>query len=185
MTTLQKKYRETVAPQLMKEFGIKNAFAVPLIKKVVLNTGITQPQDPRARKAIIENVAAQFSQIAGQKAMITTATKSIAGFKLRAGDPLGVQVTLRGEKMWQFLIKLIDIALPRVKDFRGVPRTAFDGKGNYSMGIQEQIIFPEIEYDKIDSIRSLQVVIGISGASDKQSLRLLELLGVPFAKEAK
>lgn len=185
MTTLQKKYREIVAPQLQKEFGIKNAFAVPRITKIVLNTGVTQPQDPRARRTVIENVAAQFTQIAGQKAMITTATKSIAGFKLRAGDPLGVKVTLRGEKMWQFLIKLVDIALPRVKDFRGVSRTAFDGRGNYSMGIQEQIIFPEIEYDKIDSIRSLQIGIGITGKSAVQSLRLLELLGVPFAKEAK
>ncbi len=185
MTTLQKKYRDTVVPQLMKEFGIKNAFAVPRITKVVLNTGITDPQDPRARRTIIENVAAQFALISGQKAMITVATKSIAGFKLRAGDPVGVKVTLRGEKMWNFLIKLVDIALPRVKDFRGVSRSAFDGRGNYSMSVQEQIIFPEIEYDKIDSIRSLQVGIGITGKSDEHSLRLLELIGVPFTKEAK
>lgn len=184
MTTLQKKYRESVVPQLQKEFGIKNAFAVPRITKVVLNTGITNPQDPRARRTIIDNVAAQFAQIAGQKAMVTSATKSIAGFKLRVGDPLGVKVTLRGERMWQFLIKLIDVALPRVKDFRGVSRSAFNN-GTYSMGIQEQIIFPEIEYDKIDSIRSLQIVMSITGGSDKQSLRLLELLGVPFAKETK
>ncbi len=184
MTTLQNKYNQEVHAALKKEFKIKNTFAVPKITKIVLNTGVSQPQDPRARKAVVENVAAQFALIAGQKAMITTATKSIANFKLRAGDPMGVKVTLRGEKMWEFLYKLLTVALPRVKDFRGVPRTAFDANGNYSLGIQEQIIFPEIEYDKIESIRSLQVVICTTAPSADQGLRLLELLGMPFSKES-
>ncbi|MBP7768265.1 50S ribosomal protein L5 [Candidatus Woesebacteria bacterium] len=183
MTTLQQKYRTSVAPVLQKEFKIGNIFAIPKITKVVINTGITDPQDPRARKAVVENVREQFKQLSGQQPVITLAKKSISGFKLRAGDPMGVKVTLRGEKMWFFLIKLLDIALPRVKDFRGVSRTAFDEQGNYSLGIDEQIIFPEIEYDKIDSIRPLQVVICTTAPSADQARRLLELMGMPFSKE--
>jgi large subunit ribosomal protein L5 len=184
MTTLQKKYNSQVHAALQKEFGIKNVFAVPRITKIVVNTGITNPQDPRARKPVIENVVAQFAQMTGQQPVITTATKSISGFKLRAGDPMGVKVTLRGEKMWEFLLKLLTVALPRVKDFRGVSRTAFDANGNYSLGIEEQIIFPEIEYDKIESIRSLQVVICTTASSTDHARRLLELLGMPFSKES-
>lgn len=183
MTALKQKYQEIVVPQLQKELKIESGFAVPRLTKIVINTGITNPQDPRARKAILENVAAQFTLIAGQKPVITLATKSIAGFKLREGDPLGVKVTLRGNKMWDFLTKLITVALPRVKDFRGVPRKAFDSQGNYSMGITEQIIFPEINYDKIDSIRSLQVVMCTTTTSDEHARRMLELLGMPFEKE--
>lgn len=183
MTTLQTKYNNQVHEALKKEFKIKNTFEVPKITKIVVNTGITKPQDPRARRTVVENVVAQFAQMTGQQPLITTATKSIAGFKLRAGDPMGVKVTLRGEKMWEFLYKLLSVALPRVKDFRGVSRTAFDANGNYSLGIEEQIIFPEIEYDKIESIRSLQVVICTTATSTDQARRLLELLGMPFSKE--
>ncbi len=183
MTTLQKKYNSEVHKTLQKEFNIKNTFAVPKITKIVVNTGITDPQDPRARRTVIDNVVAQFAQMTGQQPVVTTATKSISGFKLRAGDPMGVKVTLRGERMWEFLYKLVSVALPRVKDFRGVSRTAFDDNGNYSLGIEEQIIFPEIEYDKIESIRSLQVVICTTAASTDQGRRLLELLGMPFSKE--
>jgi large subunit ribosomal protein L5 len=184
MTILQQKYQQEVAPALTKEFKIKNVFAIPKIKKVVINIGVTQPQDPRARKAVVENIAEQFKLLSGQKPVITVAKKSISGFKLREGDPMGVKVTLRGERMWQFLIKLLNVALPRVKDFRGVSRTAFDANGNYSLGIEEQIIFPEIEYDKIESIRPLQVVIGTTAKSTDEARRLLELLGMPFSKEA-
>jgi large subunit ribosomal protein L5 len=184
MTTLQKKYNSEVHKTLQKEFKIKNVFAVPKITKIVVNTGITDPQDPRARRSVIDNVVAQFAQMTGQQPVVTTATKSISGFKLRAGDPMGVKVTLRGEKMWEFLYKLVSVALPRVKDFRGVSRKAFDDNGNYSLGIEEQIIFPEIEYDKIESIRSLQVVICTTATSADQGRRLLELLGMPFSKES-
>lgn len=183
MTTLQKKYNEQVAPKLKEEFKIANIFAIPRITKIVVNTGISQPQDPRARRAVVENVAEQFKLITGQKPVVTLAKKSISTFKLRAGDPMGVKVTLRGNQMWEFLLKLLTVALPRVKDFRGVSRTAFDENGTYSLGVEEQIIFPEIEYDKIDSIRSLQVVIGTTGKSKEQTRRLLELLGMPFSKE--
>lgn len=178
-------YNQEIIPLMEKEFGFKNSMAVLRLKKIVVNMGVKDPQDPKARRPVLENVAKQFSVITGQKANITKAKKAISTFKLRAGDPLGVAVTLRGERMWTFFQKLIAVALPRVKDFRGVSRTAFDGQGNYSMGIEEQIIFPEIEYDTIDRVRSLQVVFVTSAKTDAQALRLLELLGMPFAKEEK
>lgn len=183
MTTLQTKYNQDVHAALQKEFKIKNTFAVPKITKIVVNTGVSDPQDPRARRTVINNIVTQFAQMTGQQPVVTTATKSISGFKLREGDPMGVKVTLRGEKMWEFLLKLVTVALPRVKDFRGVSRTAFDENGNYSLGIEEQIIFPEIDYDKIESIRPLQVVICTTATSKDQARRLLELLGMPFSKE--
>ena len=176
-------YNNTVAQQLKEDLKLNNVFEVPKLEKIVLNIGVADPQDPRQRKQVITNIAEQFEAISGQKPMITTARKSIAGFKLRAGDPLGVKVTLRGNRMWGFLEKLIAVALPRVKDFRGVSRVAFDGRGNYSMGIEEQIIFPEIDYDKIESIRSLQAVFVTSTKNDKYAYKLLELLGIPFEKE--
>lgn len=183
MTDMQKTYQQTVTPALMKEFGIKNVHAVPSITKVTINVGVTNPQDPRARKQVLANVAEQIKLISGQKPVITLAKKSISTWKLREGDPLGVKVTLRGNYKWEFLTKLISVALPRVKDFRGVSRTAFDGRGTYSLGIDEQIIFPEINYDTIDSIRGLQIVVSIKNANDDQARRLLELLGMPFVKE--
>lgn len=182
MNSLQQRYQQEVVPALMKEFGIVNAFAVPRLRKVVLNVGVTQPQDPRARKQILENVREQLKVITGQQPVITLASKSISSFKLRVGDPLGVKVTLRGAYMWEFLHKLISVALPRVKDFRGVSTTSFDGNGAYSLGIEEQIIFPEIEYDKIDSIRGLQAILVTSAKSDDQARRMLQLLGMPFEK---
>lgn len=184
MNRLKEKYQQQVVSALQKELGITNTFALPKVKKIVINMGITDnQQNPRARMTIIDNVLEQFMVISGQKPQVTRARQSIAGFKLRAGDPLGVMVTLRGEKMWEFLDKLIATALPRVKDFGGVSRTAFDGAGNYSLGIEEQIIFPEINYDKIESIRSLQVVIVTSATNDEHARALLQHLGMPFAKE--
>ena len=147
--------------------------------------GVSDPQDPRARRQVIDNIVQQFALIAGQKPQVTLARKSIANFKLREGDPLGVMVTLRGKLMWEFFQKLVAVALPRVKDFRGVSRTAFDGQGNYSLGLEEQIIFPEIEYDKIERVRSFQVTFVTSLKSDDQALRMLELFGMPFVKEEK
>lgn len=184
MNRLQQRYQETIRPALQKEFKYSSVFQVPRLTKIILNTGVSQPQDPRARKEVIANIVNQFTTIAGQQAQVTKARKSISTFKLREGDPLGVVVTLRGQRMWDFLDKLISIALPRVKDFQGVSKVAFDGQGNYSLGIEEQIIFPEIEYDKIDAIRSLQVVMVTSAKSDEPARRLLEELGMPFKKDA-
>jgi large subunit ribosomal protein L5 len=182
---LKQKYTSEVIPALQKEFGYDNIFAVPKLKKIVINMGIADPVDPRARKQVIENVVEQFRNIAGQQPQITKAKKSIAGFKLRAGDPLGVMVTLRGQNMWNFLQKLIFVALPRVKDFRGVSRKAFDGQGNYSLGLEEQIIFPEIDYDKIERVRSLQAVFVTSAKTNQEALKLIEGLGMPLEKEEK
>lgn len=183
MTNLQQHYQQTVLPELKQELKADNIFAVPKLNKIVLNVGIADPQDPRARRQIIDNVAQQLELITGQKPVVTLAKKSIANFKLREGDPLGVKVTLRGDRMWTFLEKLISIALPRVKDFRGISTKAFDGQGNYALGIDEQIIFPEINYDKIDSIRSLQAVMVTSTKDDEAARMLLSLLGLPFEKE--
>ena len=180
---LREYYNKTVAEQLKKELKLDNSFEVPKLEKIVLNIGVSDPQDPRQRKRVIDNMVEQFEVISGQKPMITLAKKSIAGFKLREGDPLGVKVTLRGNRMWGFMEKLIAVALPRVKDFRGISKKAFDGQGNYGMGIEEQIIFPEINYDKIESIRSLQAVIVTSTRKDEHAYKLLEALGMPFEKE--
>lgn len=184
MTKLQEIYQQKVVKELMSSLGITNIMAVPRIKKVVVNMGVSDPQDPRERRRVIDGIMEQFALITGQKANMTVARKSISTFKLRQGDPLGVMVTLRGAHMWEFLQKLISVALPRVKDFRGVSRTAFDGRGNYSMGIEEQIIFPEIDYDTIDKIRSLQVTIVTTANDSKSAFALLEALGMPFTKEA-
>ncbi|MBP9819493.1 50S ribosomal protein L5 [Candidatus Woesebacteria bacterium] len=183
MQRLNDYYTSTILSQLKTELGITNDFAVPRLKKIVINSGITNPVDPRARKPIAENFAQQLSLIAGQKAQVSIAKKSIAGFKLREGDPLGAMVTLRGDHMWEFLEKLITVALPRVKDFRGVSRTAFDGHGNYSLGLEEQSIFPEIDYDTMDSVRGMQIVFVTTARTNEHAFRLLELLGMPFARE--
>jgi large subunit ribosomal protein L5 len=183
MNRLRQKYNEEIKQKLQKELGIENVFAIPEVKKIVLNMGIVDyPANPRQRMTIVDNVLEQFKTIAGQTPQVTRARKSIAGFKVREGDALGVMVTLRGERMWDFLDKLIGIGLPRVKDFQGVP-ARLDGQGNYSLGIEEQIIFPEIDYDKITSIRSLQVVIITSAKEDAHGYALLKELGMPFVKE--
>lgn len=182
MNRLKQKYQQEVLPVLQKEFGYKTVFAVPQVKKIVVNMGVTDQQN---REAVITNVVEQFKVITGLKPNVTRATKAIAGFKSRVGDPLGVMVTLRGEYMWEFLDKLISLALPRVKDFQGVSATAFDQNGNYNLGIEEQIVFPEINYDQIQGVRGLQVTIVTSTKDNKQSYKLLELLGMPFEKEKK
>lgn len=180
---LKQLYASKILSELKKEFKIKNDFEVPKLEKIIVNIGVADPSDPKARKQAIANIVDQFATMTGQKPVVTVAHKSIANFKLRKGDPLGVKVTLRGKRMWGFIEKLIAVALPRVKDFRGVPTTAFDHAGNYSLGIEEQIIFPEINYDKIERIRSFQVVIVTSTKSDEKARRLLELLGMPFEKK--
>ncbi len=182
MNRLKERYQKEIVATLQKELNYKSSFQVPRLKKIVVNMGVTDPADPRARSQIMPNLKAQIALISGQEPQITKAKKAISNFKLRQGDPMGVMVTLRGERMWEFLDKLIAIVLPRVKDFRGVSRTAFDGQGNYSLGIEEQIIFPEIAYDQIDRVRSLQVNF-ITNSSDQEAYRLLELLGMPFSKE--
>ncbi|NCN03826.1 MAG: 50S ribosomal protein L5 [Candidatus Pacebacteria bacterium] len=186
MNRLKKKYQEEVAAKLKKELGIDNIFSVPKLEKLVLNMGVSDfPQNPRNRMKNIENIVEQFRIITGQHPQVTKAKKSIAGFKLREGEPLGVMVTLRGEKMWEFVDKLISTALPRVRDFQGVSRTAFDGQGNYNLGISEQIVFPEINYDTIESIRGLQITFVTNTKSNEHAFALLEALGMPFAKENK
>lgn len=183
MHRLQKKYQQEILPTLKKELKVKSNFAVPKLTKIVINMGVTEPKEPRARWQIMDNIVEQFKVITGQKANVTTARKSIASFGLREGDPVGAMVTLRGVRMWEFMDKLISITLPRVKDFQGISRTAFDGQGNYSLGLEEQIVFPEIDYDKIDKIRGLQMTFVTTAQENQGAFRLLELMGMPFAKE--
>jgi len=179
MGTLKDIYKKECVPALEKEFGYKNVMQIPKLKKVVINMGLGEAvQNPK----IIEGAAEELTKIAGQRAVVRKAKKSIATFKLRAGMPIGCCVTLRGEKMYGFLSKLINIALPRVRDFRGLSPKGFDGRGNYSMGIKEQIIFPEIDYDKIDKIKGLNISIVTSAPTDEEGRSLLSLLGVPFRK---
>jgi len=182
MNRLKEKYQQEVISTLQKEFEIINTFAVPKLQKIVLNMGITDQQN---REGAIKSVVEQFKTIAGLKPNITRSRKAIANFKTRVGDPLGVMVTLRGEYMWEFLDKLINLTLPRVKDFQGISRTAFDQNGNYNLGIEEQIVFPEINYDLIDTVRGLQVTLVTSTKDNALAFRMFELLGMPFAKEKK
>jgi large subunit ribosomal protein L5 len=176
---LREIYEQEVAPALTKEFEYKNPMEVPRVSKVVVNIGMGEAiQNARAMDAAVKDVA----QITGQQPIIKKARKSIAAFKVREGMPVGVMVTLRGVRMWHFLDKLINVALPRVRDFRGVSDKSFDGRGNYSLGLKEQLSFPEIEYDKIDKIRGLQVSIVTTARTDEESKRLLQLLGMPFSR---
>ena len=183
MNRLKEKYQQTVRPALQTEFNHDNPLAAARITKVTVNMGVTRPVEASEREKVVENVVKQFAVITGQHPQVTKAKKAVADFKLHQGDPRGVMVTLRGEKMWEFLDKLVSITLPRVKDFRGISKQAFDGQGNYSLGLEEQIVFPEIDYDQIESVRGLQVNIGTSTKSDQEALRMLELLGFPFEKE--
>lgn len=180
MNRLKQKYQKKVIPVLKKEWGLKNDLAVPKIEKILINLGI---KDGAGDKGVAQKIADFISLIAGQKAIITRARKAEAAFKIRKGDPIGVMATLRHERMYTFLDKLIAIVLPRVRDFQGVSRTAFDGRGNYSLGFREQIVFHEVDYDTIDQIRGLQVTIVTNAGDDKKALRLLELMGMPFEKE--
>lgn len=182
MNRLKQRYQQEIVTALQKQLGVASAFQVPKLRKVVVNMGVSDPADPRERKRALENIKAQIALITGQLPQITIAKKAIANFKLREGDPLGVMVTLRGDRMWEFTDKLLTIVLPRVKDFRGVSRTAFDGHGNYALGIEEQIIFPEIKYDEIERVRGLQVSF-VTNSNNEHAFALLQALGMPFAKE--
>ncbi len=182
MNRLQTKYQEQVIPALQKEFGRTNIMSVVKPKKVVVNVGVSKKESADTNKAI-ESWAQQLSIITGQKAKVTAAKKSIAGFKIRQGDPIGLCVTLRGTRMWEFLDKLISVALPRVKDFQGVGRSHMDAAGNYNFGVTEQIVFPEINYDMVHKVSGLQITIVNSGNDRDESLKMLELLGMPFTKE--
>ncbi|MCL2789332.1 MAG: 50S ribosomal protein L5 [Desulfobulbus sp.] len=180
MATLKEQYDNELKGALQKQLGVTNVMDIPRIEKIVLNMGLGDAvQNPK----IVEKAAQELTLIAGQKAVVTKAKKSIATFKLRAGMPIGARVTLRKERMYDFLSKLINIALPRVRDFRGVSPKGFDGKGNFSMGVTEHIIFPEIDYDKIDQIRGLNVTIVTSAKNDENARALLDALGMPFRKK--
>jgi large subunit ribosomal protein L5 len=177
LSRLKDKYSNEVVPALIKEFGYTSAMAVPKIKKVVLNMGLGEAI---FNIKVLDNAAEELALIAGQKAVIRKAKKSIAGFKLREGMPIGCSVTLRRNKMYEFLDKLFNVALPRVRDFRGLPSKMFDGRANCSLGIKEHIIFPEIDYDKIDKIKGLNITIVTSGKTDEEGMFLLKSLGMPF-----
>ena len=179
MNRLKERYQKEIVPALFKELDLKNVMQVPGPKKVVINIGLGEAMDnPKALEAAVADMA----QISGQKPVITKARKSIANFKLREGRAIGAKVTLRGERMWAFLDRLMNIVLPRVRDFRGVSPDAFDGRGNYTLGLREQLIFPEIEFDKIDKIRGMEITIVTDAPSDDQAAAMLEMLGMPFRK---
>ncbi|KHO63419.1 MULTISPECIES: 50S ribosomal protein L5 [Thermoanaerobacter] len=179
MSRLREKYEKEVVPALMERFGYKNIMQVPKVEKVVINIGVGEAKEnPKALEAAVNDL----TMIAGQKPVITRAKRSIANFKIRQGMPIGVKVTLRGERMYEFMDKLFNIALPRVRDFKGVSPNSFDGRGNYALGIKEQLIFPEIDYDKIDKIRGMDIIIVTTAKTDEEAKGLLELLGMPFAK---
>ena len=179
MAGLKEQYINECIPALMNEFSYKNIMEVPKIEKIVLNMGLGEAvQNPK----IVDSAVEELSMIAGQRAVVTRAKKSIATFKLRQGMPIGCRVTLRQDKMYDFLAKLVHIALPRVRDFRGVSKKAFDGRGNYALGVKEHIIFPEIDYDKIDKIKGLNIVITTTAKTDKEGRFLLRQLGMPFSK---
>lgn len=178
MSRLRERYKDEIVAALMREQGYKSPMQVPRVEKVVLNVSLGEAiQNPRA----LEAATSDLSLISGQRPVVTRAKKSIASFKLRAGMAIGMMVTLRGERMYEFLDRLINAALPRVRDFQGVPRKAFDGHGNYTLGIKEQIVFAEIDYDKVDKIRGFQVAIVTTAQTDEEARRLLELMGIPFS----
>jgi large subunit ribosomal protein L5 len=177
MAQLRDYYQKEVIPALTQEFGFDNPMRVPKITKITLNMGLGEAV---ADKKILENAAGDLEAIAGQKVVVTKARKSIAGFKIREGWPIGLKVTLRGERMYEFLERLVDIAIPRIRDFRGLSPKSFDGRGNYAMGVNEQIIFPEIDYDKIDAMRGLDITITTTAENDEQGRALLTALRFPF-----
>jgi large subunit ribosomal protein L5 len=176
-TRLKERYQKEVAPAIAKEFGIKNPMAIPRVKKVVLNMGMGEAI---ANAKILDTATEELRTITGQKPVITKAKKSIASFKLRQGMPIGVMVTLRGDRMFEFLDRFVSIALPRVRDFRGVSPKAFDGRGNYTIGVREQLIFPEIDFNKVDKLRGMNITIITSARNDEQARALLKGLGMPF-----
>ena len=175
---LKVKYTNEVAPALMQKFGYKSVMQIPKLEKIVVNCGCGEARD---NAKVLESVVNDLGVITGQKPIITKAKKSVANFKLREGMPIGAKVTLRQDKMWEFLDRLFNVALPRVRDFRGINPNAFDGRGNYALGLKEQLIFPEIEYDKIDKIRGMDIVICTTAQTDEEAKELLTLMGAPFA----
>ncbi|MCX7779981.1 MAG: 50S ribosomal protein L5 [Negativicutes bacterium] len=178
MARLKDKYMNEVLPALMEKFGYKNVMQIPKIEKVIINIGVGEAV---GNPKVLDAAVSDLTVIAGQKPVITRAKKSIAAFKIRQGMPIGTKVTLRGERMYFFLDKLFNVALPRVRDFRGVSPKAFDGRGNYTLGIKEQLIFPEIEYDKVDKIRGMDIVIVTTAQTDEEARELLKLMGMPFS----
>jgi large subunit ribosomal protein L5 len=182
MSRLRDRYSKEVAPALAKEFGYKNVMAIPKVEKVVVNMGLGEAT---GNAKIVDVGADELARVTGQKPVVTRAKKSIAQFKVRKGMPIGAMVTLRGDRMWEFLDRLISIALPRIRDFRGLNPNSFDGRGNYSIGVREQIIFPEIDYDSINQIRGLDVAITTTAETDEQARALLLGLGLPLAAEAR
>lgn len=181
MNRMQERYQNEVVPALQKAFGYRNVMEVPRIQKVVVNIGLGEAMgNPKALEAAVNDL----TTITGQKPVLTKARKSIANFKLREGVIIGAKVTLRGNRMWAFLDRLMNIALPRVRDFRGVSPDAFDGRGNYTLGLRDQLIFPEIEYDKIDKLRGMEITVVTTARNDEHSREMLRFLGMPFRKEA-
>ncbi|MFC1591523.1 50S ribosomal protein L5 [Thermodesulfobacteriota bacterium] len=178
MARLKESYKEKTVPQLMKKYSYKSIMQVPRLEKVVINMGLGEAIQ---NIKILDTAQQELAQITGQKPVITRARKAIANFKLRKGMPIGCKVTLRSERMYEFIDRLVNLALPRIRDFKGVSAKAFDGRGNYALGVREQIIFPEIEYDRIDKIRGMNIVITTTAETDEEAKTLLELLGMPFA----
>ena len=177
MPNLKAKYREEVAPALMQKFNYKSSMQIPRIDKVVVNVGCGEARD---NAKVLDAVVRDLGVITGQQAIVTKAKKSVANFKVREGMPIGAKVTLRQDKMWEFLDRLFNVALPRVRDFRGISADAFDGRGNYSLGLKEQIIFPEIDYDKIEKLRGMNIAITTTAKTDEEARELLRLMGAPF-----
>ena len=181
MPRMKERYKTDVAPAMMKKFEYKSVMQIPTLEKIVVNVGCGEARD---NSKVLDAVAGDLAQITGQKAVITRARKSVANFKVREGMPVGVKVTLRGARMWEFFDRLMNVALPRVRDFRGISPSAFDGRGNYALGLNEQLIFPEIVYDKIDKIRGMDIVVCTTAKNDEEALELLTLLGAPFSRTA-
>lgn len=179
MARLRDEYNEKIAPALMNKFGYKSVMQIPKLDKVVINVGCGEAKE---NSKVIDSIVSDIRQITGQQPIICKAKKSVANFKLREGMPIGVKVTLRGERMYEFIDRFFSAALPRVRDFRGINPNSFDGRGNYSMGIREQLIFPEIEYDKIDKVRGMDIIFVSTAKTDEEARELLTLMGAPFAK---
>ena len=179
MPRLRDKYQSDVAPALMKKFNYKSPMQIPKLDKIIVNVGCG---DAKENAKVLDAVVADITAITGQRAVVTRARKSVANFKLREGQAVGVKVTLRADRMWEFLDRLFNVALPRVRDFRGINPNSFDGRGNYNMGIKEQLIFPEIEYDKIDAVRGMDICFVTTAQNDEEARELLTLMGAPFAK---
>ena len=179
MNRLQEKYNNEIVPAMIEKFGYKNTMQVPKLNKIVINMGVGEAKD---NSKVLDSAVKDLEIIAGQKAVVTKAKKSIANFKIREGLPIGCKVTLRGEKMYDFADRLINLALPRVRDFRGVSANSFDGRGNYALGIKEQLIFPEIEYDKVDKVRGMDVIFVTTANTDEEARELIRLFGMPYVK---